>query len=139
MLNFALMGCGRISGRHIDLLSKNQIRDAHLSAVCDIVPEKARLAGEKADIPYYLNCDEMLKKHPEIVIDLIFWDYSTKKVSFPIKHGMGYVSYSLLDEEYEKTGGILTYKVDIVAGGKVYQEWKHQLWINLITIDDNDG
>jgi hypothetical protein len=79
----------------------------------------------------------ILKKHPQVVIDLIFWDYSTKQVRFPIKYGMGYVSYSLLDEEYLKTGGILTYKVEIIAeDGKIYKEWKHQLWVNLITIDD---
>ena len=51
---------------------------------------------------------------------------------------MNYTTYSLLDEEYEKTGGILTYKACIVTQeGKIFKESKHQLWVNLIEIDEN--
>ncbi|HKY99981.1 MAG TPA: hypothetical protein VJ112_02325 [Rhabdochlamydiaceae bacterium] len=84
--------------------------------------------------------NSIFKKKPEVVLDLIFWDYTTKTVCFPIEHRMGYVTYSLLDEDYLKTGGILTYKVEIVTeDGDIYEEWKHQLWVNLITIEDDNG
>jgi hypothetical protein len=79
---------------------------------------------------------EILKKKPEVVLDLILWDYTTRRVQIPIKRRMDFATYRLLNEEYEKSGGILTYKAQIITqDGKIFREWKHQLWVNLITID----
>ena len=52
MLNFALMGCGRIAKRHSELLGNNQISGAKLVSVCDIVEEKAKNIGENFRIPF---------------------------------------------------------------------------------------
>ena len=41
MINFALVGCGRISKRHSELLGENQIAGAQLVAVCDKIVSKA--------------------------------------------------------------------------------------------------
>lgn len=47
--------------------------------------------------------------------------------------------YSLFNEDYIAKRGILTYKVAIIGGGCVLEEWKHQIWTDLISIDrDND-
>jgi len=62
MLKFALVGCGRISKRHAELLGLNQIAGAKLVAVCDIVLEKAKAVGEKFKVPYYQDMDEMMQK-----------------------------------------------------------------------------
>lgn len=62
MLNFALVGCGRIAERHSDLLGKEMIKNARLAAVCDIVPERARSVGEKCNVPYYTDMDMMMEK-----------------------------------------------------------------------------
>jgi hypothetical protein len=79
---------------------------------------------------------EILKRNPELVLNLILWDYTTRQVRYPIKNRMNYATYKLLDEEYNKSGGILTYKAEIItADGEVYREWLHQLWVNLITIN----
>jgi hypothetical protein len=79
---------------------------------------------------------EIFQKNPEIVLDLIFWDYTTRQVHIPIKRRMDFATYRLFNEDYEKTGGILTYKAKIVTqDGMVFREWKHQLWVNLITMD----
>ncbi|MFQ3856262.1 Gfo/Idh/MocA family protein [Leptospira kirschneri] len=53
MLNFALIGCGRISLRHSDLLGNNVIQNAPLAAVCDIDLKKAEILGEKYSVPVY--------------------------------------------------------------------------------------
>jgi UDP-N-acetyl-2-amino-2-deoxyglucuronate dehydrogenase len=64
-INFALVGCGRISGKHIEAI--NDIKNASLVAVCDIDLEKAKIAAGKAgNIPYFASYDEMLKAVPEI-------------------------------------------------------------------------
>jgi UDP-N-acetyl-2-amino-2-deoxyglucuronate dehydrogenase len=60
MLKFALVGCGRISKRHSELLGNNQIRGAKLAAVADIVEHKARAVGEKFGVPFYTDMHEMM-------------------------------------------------------------------------------
>ncbi len=54
---------------------------------------------------------------------------------------MGWVTYQLLNEEYNAVDGILTYKAEIITeDGEVFCDWKHQLWVNLITLkEDQDG
>ena len=47
MFNFALVGCGRISKRHGELLGENQISGARLVAVCDKVLSKAQIIAKK--------------------------------------------------------------------------------------------
>ena len=61
MFNFALIGCGRISKRHSELLGENQISDACLVAVCDKKLEKAEEIAKKYSIPAYADMHEMMK------------------------------------------------------------------------------
>lgn len=65
MINFALLGCGRIARRHADLLGKGQIEGAMLSAVCDIDPERAHRFASLYGVKCYTDLAEMLKD-PEI-------------------------------------------------------------------------
>jgi UDP-N-acetyl-2-amino-2-deoxyglucuronate dehydrogenase len=60
MLNFALVGCGRIAKRHSELLGHNQIDGARLVAVCDIVEAKAAAIGRQFDVPVYTDMHEMM-------------------------------------------------------------------------------
>lgn len=39
-LKFAIIGCGRISYKHVEALAKN-VEEAELVATCDVVLEKA--------------------------------------------------------------------------------------------------
>jgi Predicted dehydrogenases and related proteins len=41
-LKFAMIGCGRISHKHVEALVNN-LDIANLVAVCDIIPDKAEL------------------------------------------------------------------------------------------------
>jgi UDP-N-acetyl-2-amino-2-deoxyglucuronate dehydrogenase len=54
-----LVGCGRISRNHFDAIRK--IDGLALGAVCDVVPERARAAGEQEGVPWYTSYDEMLR------------------------------------------------------------------------------
>jgi hypothetical protein len=81
---------------------------------------------------------DIFKKKPEVVLDLVLWDYTAREIRIPIKRRMDFTTYRLFDEDYEKSGGILTYKAKIVTeDGEVFREWKHQLWVNLITVKDD--
>lgn len=68
MLNFALVGCGRIAKRHSELLGLNQIQNARLVAVCDIVEKKAEKIGNEFSVPYFTDMHEMMQK---VRIDIV--------------------------------------------------------------------
>ncbi|HAT72928.1 MAG TPA: oxidoreductase [Elusimicrobia bacterium] len=70
-IKFALVGCGRIAKRHSELLGNRQIAGAVLAAVCDIVPEKARLMGERFGVPYYTDLREMMAKTPVDAVSVL--------------------------------------------------------------------
>lgn len=71
MLKFALVGCGRIAKRHSELLGLQQIENALLVAVCDIIEEKAKKLGDQFDIPYYTDMDEMMKNEDIDVVSVL--------------------------------------------------------------------
>lgn len=60
MLNFALIGCGRIAKRHSELLGLGQISGAKLAAVCDLVGHKAKKIGEEFSVPFYTDLHQMM-------------------------------------------------------------------------------
>ena len=61
MINFALVGCGRISKRHSELLAENQVAGGKLVAVCDKVISKAEVIAEKYSVPAYACLHKMMK------------------------------------------------------------------------------
>ena len=59
MLNFALLGCGRIAKRHGELLGNKVIKGARLAAVCDQVAERSEAFARKYDVPGYTDIDAL--------------------------------------------------------------------------------
>ena len=71
MLNFALVGCGRIAKRHSELLGLDQIKGARLTAVCDLLEDKAKKIGDQFSIPYYTDMHQMMQgENIDVVIVL---------------------------------------------------------------------
>ncbi len=60
MIRFGLLGCGRISKRHSDLLGGNHIHGARLVAVCDTDRQRADGAGSKFGVSVYYNLVDLL-------------------------------------------------------------------------------
>ena len=55
-LRFAIVGCGRIAQRHAEHINSKGI----LTAVCDIIPERAKDLGNRYDAQYFTSINEML-------------------------------------------------------------------------------
>ena len=71
MLRFVLLGCGRISKRHSELLGNSKIDGAQLVAVCDIKTERAKKIGEQFCIPWYEDMYEMMQaSQPDVLVIL---------------------------------------------------------------------
>jgi len=62
MINFAIVGCGRIAQRHAEHISKR----GELIAVCDVVSEKANAMAESYGAVAYTDYTEMLKNENNI-------------------------------------------------------------------------
>ena len=71
MIKFALVGCGRISKRHSELLGDGQIKDAKLVAVCDKSEKKANVIGTKYNIPVFTCMHEMMKSEAIDVVVIL--------------------------------------------------------------------
>ena len=59
MLRVAVIGMGPIGNRHADIYRADELSE--LVAVCDIIPERAKSAGERLGVPYFLDALEMLE------------------------------------------------------------------------------
>lgn len=70
MIKFALVGCGRISKRHSELLGENQISGATLVSVCDLVKDKADLIAKKYNINAY-DCLHKMMRNEEIDVVVV--------------------------------------------------------------------
>jgi len=65
----ALVGCGRISRRHVQVLT--QIPELRLVAVCDLVEARARETAEPLGIPHYTDALEMVKREKPDVVSIL--------------------------------------------------------------------
>lgn len=63
-VNFALVGCGKIALRHIDAIKQTAF--GKIIAVADSDINRARSIAQYADVPFYVDYQQMLKEHPEI-------------------------------------------------------------------------
>jgi predicted dehydrogenase len=62
MYKFAIIGCGRVAPRH----AENILKLGELSAVCDIIQEKAKELATNYNAKYYFSIDELLKNEPAV-------------------------------------------------------------------------
>jgi hypothetical protein len=74
----------------------------------------------------YLNIRIRFRNHQEVVVD------------HPICKRSGTYSYEIANEDYFACKGILTYKVDLIGDGAVLEEWKQQLWHEVIRIGEEE-
>ena len=54
-----IVGCGRISKFHVEAIAK--VEGLTLTAVCDVIEERARETGEKIGVPWFGSIEAMLK------------------------------------------------------------------------------
>jgi UDP-N-acetyl-2-amino-2-deoxyglucuronate dehydrogenase len=59
-VRFALIGCGRVSSRHVDALT-NKVSNAQIVAVCDLIPELAEKYSLRLAVPGFTSTEKMYK------------------------------------------------------------------------------
>jgi UDP-N-acetyl-2-amino-2-deoxyglucuronate dehydrogenase len=68
-IKIALVGCGRISAKHLDAIEKHQDR-LELVGVCDINPERLAAATERTGVTGYTSLNDLLDKSDSDLIVL---------------------------------------------------------------------
>ncbi len=83
---------------------------------------------------------ELLCCNPKVCLHLLFWDFTDRTVVFPIDRRIGYETYFVIGEDFATTCGLISYKAEIVTeDGSIFRDWKHQLWVDLIQIEEESN
>lgn len=81
---------------------------------------------------------KLLLQNPQLVFHIIYKDHTQESMVYPIKHRNGVEIFSILNDTYQLKEGILTYQAYICTqDGTIYRDWKHQLWVQLIKLEDS--
>jgi UDP-N-acetyl-2-amino-2-deoxyglucuronate dehydrogenase len=68
---FGIVGCGRISKRHSEILGSGLIDGAQLSAVCDTQPDRADEMAQKFGVKAYYSLEDMLSSGEIDVVSIL--------------------------------------------------------------------
>lgn len=77
----------------------------------------------------YLDFDDL-----HLYIRIRFRNLEEIEINVPLEKACGSYLYVISNENFFESKGILTYKVDLMGGGCLLEEWRHQLWHELIQI-----
>ncbi len=100
-------------------------------------PRQSRPPFGQQLVIYYWVPSNILSRNPQLVLNVIYWNFTQSTITFPIRHAVGWHTYSLLDDEFHEKHGLLTYRIQIITEDQeVFKDWKHQLWVNLIELDE---
>lgn len=129
-----LIGCNQHISVQTDYLSRTQLASWYVGT-----PDPSLqypLIGERMlvewDLPQdYFVCDELI-----LSITIRYADRSEEVKIIPVTCQKGWYRYELSGEEFEKNGGFLTYKVDVIGDDQILETWRHQLWVELIVLDN---
>lgn len=94
--------------------------------------------GQRLVISWSVPKQLMELDDPHLRLQLRFRNREQIDRKIPLRRAKGTTVFRILNDEYCKTGGFLTYRVQLIAGECVYEESRHQLWEELIAIDRND-
>jgi hypothetical protein len=78
----------------------------------------------------YLDYEDL-----HIHLKVRFHSREEEELEIPVHSHYGTYVYSLVDEKFCASRGILTYKAEMIANHCILEEWRHQLWSELISFD----
>lgn len=99
-LKVAVIGCGRISCRHLD--TARDLDCADLVAVCDIIPERAQAVAEKYSAQSYTDYKVMIEENKLDAVHICLPHYiHTEVAQYALRHGVNVISEKPMSIKYE--------------------------------------
>jgi hypothetical protein len=133
-----LFGCSR---QHLtiytDYLSHKNLASYHVGT-----PDPLRNnppIGQRLIISWSLPKKALTQEDLHLEAKIRFRNREEINETFPICKRSGSYYYSLINEDFMEKGGIITYKVDLIGNGEILEEWRHQLWTELIIFDEEQN
>ncbi len=93
--------------------------------------------GQKLYISWRLPANTNLET-AYLRLSVILHNYETRVITFPVNRPRDLVVYSLMNEAYFETGGLLSYKAEINDGEKILANWVHSMWTEPIIPEEVD-
>ncbi|MDR3624616.1 MAG: hypothetical protein P4L16_05705 [Chlamydiales bacterium] len=72
-----------------------------------------------------------------VVISYITGTHCFEQVEIPVSGACGALRYRILNEEYKRTEGVLTYKVELFEGNLLKATWKVRNWVDWISTEED--
>lgn len=86
MVNYALIGCGKIAKRHSRILGNNLVKGAKLVAVCDTDTEKATSIADELKVNAYSDLESMMQNEPVDVAVILTGSGSHAELALKLAH-----------------------------------------------------
>lgn len=97
-------------------------------------PEKnCPTIGQRLLIEWSLPKDDLCGRDLKLNLKIRFRDKTEDEMRLPIQEKSGTYLYYVINKKYCQTGGIATYKADLIADDCILETWQHPLWSELIT------
>jgi hypothetical protein len=95
-----------------------------------LAPPQGTLLTVEWTVPGRL-LDSPLQLH----LDLLLHNYTKIEEQHPVTSSYGFIQFPLISAAYHAAGGAMSYRAWLEnQNHEIVAEWKHQLWVNLITI-----
>lgn len=74
-----------------------------------------------------------LKECPELVLEVVYGDWSKKVMHFPVNKRRGIIQYDLEGQEYKEKEGLFSYRARVqTPDGQQLMQWSQLMWTPLI-------
>ena len=90
--------------------------------------------GQRLIVSWVVPKNYLCYTNLRLEVTMRFRNREEHKEIFPISKTRGTYVYTLLNDDYFSSRGILTYKVDLIGGETIFEEWRHRIWIDLIQV-----
>ena len=137
-LMLSLVGCGKGISVQNQYFSREDLASFKMRT-----PDPLRNCppiGQRLIVQWNYPAEILELEDPHLLMTIRLRDYSEERIVISICKRKGTYIYELVNQRYFDTCGIMTYKIETWGCGKPIDVWKHQLWTELITIDqENDA
>lgn len=92
--------------------------------------------GQRLVIFWAVPGSYLKTKNPHIILKMRYRNRQENQIIRPLKESRGHFVYELFNEEFREKGGLLTYKTMIIGDDKMLDEWRHQIWTDLLVLEE---
>lgn len=138
-LSICISFCGcsqRYITAHTSYLNRSQLASYHVETPDPRLNHP--LYGQRLYINWKVPHAFLSYENLRLEIVIRFGDRSVVHHTVYICKSSGIHLFELMEDNYFDRQGILTYKIDLIGGDVILEEWRHQLWVDLITVGESD-